>query len=342
MSLLDSLKRFTTVVADTGDIEAMRQFRPQDATTNPSLLLKAAQQPQYRPLVEAALADADRALVRQSSGGPAGGQAGASDARRTEAFMDRLAVNFGREILKIVPGRVSTEVDARLSFDTAGTIAKARELIGLYERAGIDRARVLIKVGSTWEGIRAAAELEREGIHCNLTLLFSFAQAVACAEAGVTLISPFVGRIYDYYKKERGGDIPAADDPGVQSVTRIYNYYKKYGYKTQVMGASFRKVEQIIDLAGCDLLTISPDLLEALQGMDGDLSPRLTPEGARNAAEEKLSLDEKTYRWLHNEDPMAVEKLSEGIRRFDADARKLERWSASAAATEKVSDTARA
>lgn len=342
MSLLDSLKRFTTVVADTGDIEAMRQFRPQDATTNPSLLLKAAQQPQYRPLVEAALADADRALVRQGSGGQAGGQAGASDARRTEAFMDRLAVNFGREILKIVPGRVSTEVDARLSFDTAGTIAKARELIGLYERAGIDRARILIKVGSTWEGIRAAAELEREGIHCNLTLLFSFAQAVACAEAGVTLISPFVGRIYDYYKKERGGDIPAADDPGVQSVTRIYNYYKKYGYKTQVMGASFRKVEQIIDLAGCDLLTISPDLLEALQRMDGDLTPRLTPEGARNVAEEKLSLDEKAYRWLHNEDPMAVEKLSEGIRRFDADARKLERWAASAAATEKVSDTARA
>lgn len=330
MSLLDSLKRFTTVVADTGDIEAMRQFRPQDATTNPSLLLKAAQQPQYRGLVDAALADADRAHVRQGDGG----QAGANHARRTAAFMDRLAVNFGREILKIVPGRVSTEVDARLSFDTAGTIAKARELIALYERAGIDRARILIKVGSTWEGIRAAAELEREGIHCNLTLLFSFAQAVACAEAGVTLISPFVGRIYDYYKKERGGDIPAADDPGVQSVTRIYNYYKKYGYKTQVMGASFRKVEQIIDLAGCDLLTISPDLLEALQKMEGDLTPRLTPEGARASAEEKLSLDEKAYRWLHNEDPMAVEKLSDGIRRFDADARKLEQWA------QKVSDTA--
>src|SRR5688500_2591227 len=229
MSLLDSLKRFTTVVADTGDIEAMRQFRPQDATTNPSLLLKAAQQPQYRPLVEAALAEADRA--------------GGAEAKRTEAFMDRLAVNFGREILKIVPGRVSTEVDARLSFDTAGSIAKARELIGLYERAGIDRERILIKVGSTWEGIRAAAELEREQIHCNMTLLFSFAQAVACAEAGVTLISPFVGRIYDYYKKERGGDIPAAEDPGVQSVTRIYHYYKKHGYKTQVMGASFRKIE---------------------------------------------------------------------------------------------------
>ena len=206
-------------------------------------------------------------------------------------------------------------------------------MIGLYERAGIDRERILIKVGSTWEGIRAAAELEREQIHCNMTLLFSFAQAVACAEAGVTLISPFVGRIYDYYKKERGGDIPSADDPGVQSVTRIYNYYKKFGYKTQVMGASFRKVEQIIDLAGCDLLTISPDLLEALEKTDGELTPRLTPDAARASSEAKLSLDEKAYRWLHNEDPMAVEKLSEGIRRFDADARKLEQWAASAVAT---------
>ena len=284
MSLLDSLKRVTTVVADTGDIEAMRQFRPQDATTNPSLLLKAAQQPQYRPLVEAALRGCRSALLRQGFGGQAAGES-----KRTEAFMDRLAVNFGREILKIVPGRVSTEVDARLSFDTAGTIAKARELIGLYERAGIGRERILIKVGSTWEGIRAAGELEREGIHCNLTLLFSFAQAVACAEAGVTLISPFVGRIYDYYKKERGADIPAADDPGVQSVTRIYNYYKKYGYKTQVMGASFRKVEQIIDLAGCDLLTISPDLLETLQKTDGEITPRLTPEAARASSEERLT-----------------------------------------------------
>jgi transaldolase len=327
MSLLDSLKRVTTVVADTGDIDAMRQFRPQDATTNPSLLLKAAQQPQYRPLVEAALADADRSLHRQGIGGHA------VDAQRTEAFMDRLAVNFGREILKIVPGRVSTEVDARLSFDTAGTVAKARELIGLYETAGIDRERILIKVGSTWEGIRAAAELERERIHCNLTLLFSFAQAVACAEAGVTLISPFVGRIYDYYRKERGAEIPADDDPGVQSVTRIYNYYKKFGYRTQVMGASFRKVEQIIGLAGCDLLTISPDLLDALQQMDGELTPRLTPESARAAAEDKISLDEKAFHWLHNQDPMAVEKLSDGIRRFDADARKLEQWAAAAVAT---------
>jgi transaldolase len=319
MSLLESLKRFTTVVADTGDIEAMRQFRPHDATTNPSLLLKAAQQPQYRSLVEAALADAEKS--------------GLAESKRAEAFMDRLAVNFGKEILKIVPGRVSTEVDARLSFDTAATIAKARELIGLYERGGIGRERILIKVGSTWEGIRAAGKLEREGIHCNLTLLFSFAQAVACAEAGVTLISPFVGRIYDYYKKERGGDIPAAEDPGVQSVTRIYNYYKKFGYRTQVMGASFRKVEQIIDLAGCDLLTISPDLLESLQKMTGELLPRLTPESARSSAEEKISLDEKAYRWLHNADAMAVEKLSDGIRRFDADARKLEQWAATAVAT---------
>jgi len=319
MSLLDSLKRVTTVVADTGDIEAMRQFRPQDATTNPSLLLKAAQQPAYRPLVEAARAAADRL--------------GVGDARRTEAFMDRLAVNFGLEILKIVPGRVSTEVDARLSFDTAGTVAKARELIGLYEAAGIGRERILIKVGSTWEGIRAAADLEREGIHCNLTLLFSFAQAVACAEAGVTLISPFVGRIYDYYRKERGAEIPADQDPGVQSVTRIYHYYKKFGYQTQVMGASFRKVEQITGLAGCDLLTISPDLLEALQQAGGELTPRLTPEAARASAEEKITLDEKAYRFMHNQDAMAVEKLSDGIRRFYEDGRKLEQWAATAVTT---------
>jgi transaldolase len=316
MSLLDSLKKYTTVVADSGDLEAMRQYRPQDATTNPSLLLKAAPQPQYRPLVEAALADAERVAGAES--------------KRTEAFMDRLAVNFGMEILKIVPGRVSTEVDARLSFDRDGTVAKARELIGLYEKAGISRERILIKVGTTWEGIQAAAELERGGIHCNMTLLFSFAQAVASAEARVTLISPFVGRIYDYYKKERGGDIPAAEDPGVQSVTRIYNYYKKFGYKTEVMGASFRKVEQIIDLAGCDLLTISPDLLEALNKTPGELTPQLTIERAKASAEEKISLDEKTYRWMQNQDAMAVEKLSEGIRRFNEDARKLEKWAATA------------
>jgi transaldolase len=317
MSLLDSLKQFTTVVADTGDIESMRQFKPQDATTNPSLLLKAAQQPQYRPLVDAALTDADAA----------------PGARRAEAFMDRLAVNFGKEILKIVPGRVSTEVDARLSFDREATIAKARELIGLYEQAGIARERILIKVGSTWEGIRAAGELEKEGIHCNLTLLFSFAQAVACAEAGVTLISPFVGRIYDYYRKERGAEISAEDDPGVKSVTRIYNYYKKFGYTTQVMGASFRKVDQIVDLAGCDLLTISPDLLDALQKTDGEITPKLTPDSALASFEEKISLDEKSYRFLHNQDPMAVEKLSDGIRRFYDDGRRLEQWAATAVAT---------
>jgi transaldolase len=314
MSLLDSLKRYTTVVADTGDIDSIAKYRPQDATTNPSLLLKAAQQTQYRPLVDAAIAASARA---------GGGECG-----RAEAFMDHLAVNFGRRILEIVPGRVSTEVDARLSFDTEASIAKARHLIALYEEGGgIGRERILIKLGSTWEGIRAAEILEREGIHCNLTLLFSFAQAIACAEAKVTLISPFVGRIYDWHKKDRGGaEIPPDDDPGVKSVTRIYNYFKKYGYATQVMGASFRRVEQIVRLAGCDLLTISPDLLEELQRSPGELTPQLTPENARASADPQIHLDEKTYRWMHNTDPMAVDKLSEGIRRFDDDARKLERW----------------
>ena len=319
MSLLDSLKRYTTVVADTGDIEAIAQYRPQDATTNPSLLLKAAQQPQYRPLVDAALKSADRVA--------------GTEAQRTEAFMDHLAVAFGGEILQIIPGRVSTEVDARLSFDSDATVAKAQHLIGLYEKAGVGRDRVLIKVGSTWEGIRAAERLEREGIHCNLTLLFSFAQAVACAEAGVTLISPFVGRIYDWYKKTRGAEIPVDDDPGVASVTRIYNYFKKFDYKTQVMGASFRRVEQIIGLAGCDLLTISPELLDELQNAAGEITPRLTPQIARASNESRLHLDEKTYRWLHNEDAMAVEKLSEGIRRFNEDARKLEKWAQTAVTT---------
>lgn len=315
MSLLDSLKRVTTVVADTGDLEAMKQYHPQDATTNPSLLLKASQQPQYRHLVDAALADARKL--------------GLSDAKRTEAFMDRLAVNFGREILKIVPGRVSTEVDARLSFDTAASVAKAKDLVGLYEKAGVDRERILIKVGTTWEGIRAAAELERGGIHTNLTLLFSFAQAVACAEAGVTLISPFVGRIYDWYRKEKGAEIPANEDPGVQSATKIYNYYKKFDYKTQVMGASFRKVDQVLGLAGCDLLTISADLLDAMQKTEGEVPPRLTVAAAKQSAEEKITLDEKTFRWMHNQDAMAVEKLSDGIRRFYEDGRKLEQWASS-------------
>lgn len=317
MTLLDSLKRYTTVVADTGDIDAIAKSRPQDATTNPSLLLKAAQQTQYRPLVDAALKDADRVA--------------GSQATPTEAFMDCLAVNFGRRILELIPGRVSTEVDARFSFDTEASVAKARHLISLYEQAGTPRERVLIKVGSTWEGIRAAGQLEREGIHCNLTLLFSFAQAVACAEAGVTLISPFVGRIYDWYKKEaRGAEIPPDDDPGVRSVTRIYNYYKKHGYRTQVMGASFRRVEQIVRLAGCDLLTISPDLLEELQRSPGELTPPLTIEGAKASPEPRIHLDEKSFRWEHNLDAMAVEKLSEGIRRFYEDARKLEQWAQTA------------
>jgi transaldolase len=319
MSLLDSLKRYTTVVADTGDIEAIAEYRPQDATTNPSLLLKAAQQPEYRPLVDAAHKAADRV-----SG---------DEAARTEAFMDHLAVAFGGEILKIIPGRVSTEVDARFSFDTEATIDKARHLIGLYEKTGVNRERILIKVGSTWEGIRAAERLEREGIHCNLTLLFSFAQAVACAEAGVTLISPFVGRIYDWHKKARGAEIAADEDPGVASVTRVYNYFKKFDYKTQVMGASFRKVDQIVRLAGCDLLTIAPDLLEELQNTDGEITPRLTAESAHAAGDTRLHLDEKTFRWMHNEDQMAVEKLSEGIRRFNEDARKLERWAQTAVTT---------
>jgi transaldolase len=319
MSLLDSLKRYTTVVADTGDIEAIAEYRPQDATTNPSLLLKAAQQPQYRPLVDRALKASERVPGH--------------DAARTEAFMDHLAVAFGGEILKIIPGRVSTEVDARLSFDTEASVAKARHLIGLYEQAGVSRDRILIKVGSTWEGIRAAERLERESIHCNLTLLFSFAQAVACAEAGVTLISPFVGRIYDWHRKARGTEIAPDDDPGVASVTRIYNYFKKFDYRTQVMGASFRKVEQIVRLAGCDLLTIAPELLEELQNTEGEVTPRLTPQSAKSSGEARLHLDEKTYRWMHNEDQMAVEKLSEGIRRFNEDARKLERWAQTAVTT---------
>ncbi|MBM3781864.1 MAG: transaldolase [Acidobacteria bacterium] len=314
MSVLDALKQSTVVVADTGDIEAIRLHRPQDATTNPSLLLKAAQQPAYRPLVERA-----RAEARRAGGGPEA---------ETAAFMDRLAVGIGCEILELIPGRVSTEVDARLSFDTPATVARARALMALYEAAGVPRARVLIKIGATWEGIRAAEQLERDGIHCNLTLLFSFAQAVACAEAGVTLISPFVGRIYDYYRKARGTEIPREEDPGVASVRRIYAYYKKYGYRTEVMGASFRRVDQIVDLAGCDLLTISPDLLEALAAMPGDLSPSLTPALAEASADPKISLNEADYRWAHNQDAMAVEKLSDGIRRFDADARALETWAA--------------
>lgn len=309
---LESLRRHSVIVADSGDIDAIAAYRPQDATTNPSLIFKAAQEPRYARLVDAAIAAT-----------PGSGH----DEQRLAAIIDRLMVVFGQEILKLVPGRVSTEVEARLSFDAAASERKARHLIELYEAAGIGRERVLIKLASTWEGIRAAERLERDGIHCNLTLLFSFAQAVACADAGVTLISPFVGRIYDWYRKSRGvDDIAREDDPGVASVTRIYQYYKKYGYPTQVMGASFRKTTQILDLAGCDLLTISPDLLARLEATPGDVPARLTVEGARRSDVQKLQLDEAEFRWLHNEDAMATEKLAEGIRAFDADARKLAAW----------------
>jgi transaldolase len=267
--------------------------------------------PKYKHLVDEALAYASKQ--------------GGDKAAQTNAFMDKLAVNFGCEILKIVPGRVSTEVDATLSFDTPGSIAKAKQLIALYEKAGVARERILIKLGSTWEGIRAAEVLEKEGIHTNLTLLFSFAQAVACAEAKVTLISPFVGRIYDWYKKSKNvSDIPIAEDPGVASVERIYTYYKKYDYKTQVMGASFRKADQIRALAGCDLLTISPDLLEELNAAQGELPRRLSVESAKASNVERVHMDEKTFRFLHNEDAMGTDKLAEGIRSFYADGRKLE------------------
>jgi len=313
MSQLDQIREMTVVVADTGDIAAIRKHQPQDATTNPSLIYKAAQMDEYRGLVDDAVGFA------RSAGG--------DEASRIRACLDRLAVEFGKEILGVVPGRVSTEVDARLSFDTEASVEKARALIKMYETDGIDRERVLIKVASTWEGIRAAEQLEREGIHCNLTLLFSFAQAVACAEAGVTLISPFVGRIFDWHKKARGVDaIPAVEDPGVLSVTRIYTYFKKFGYKTEVMGASFRNTGQIIELAGCDLLTISPGLLEQLEATDGAVERKLEPESARAQSVERVEMNEKTYRWMHNEDAMAVEKLAEGIRLFTADLIKLEQY----------------
>ncbi|WP_018412951.1 transaldolase [Methyloversatilis thermotolerans] len=307
MNHLESLKQHSTVVADTGDIESIARLKPQDATTNPSLLLKSAQDARYRPLVDGALAQA-RAAGEDAAGA-----------------IDRLFVAFGCEILKHVPGRVSTEVDPRLSFDSEATIARAQRLIALYEKAGIARDRVLIKIATTWEGVRAAERLEREGIHCNLTLLFGMAQAVACADAGVTLISPFVGRIYDWYcAQQKVADIPLEQDPGVASVSRIYSYYKQFGYRTEVMGASFRKVGQVEALAGCDLLTIAPDLLDQMAAQPGAIERRLVAGQA--APMERIALDEKAYRWLHNEDAMAVEKLSDGIRRFDVDARKLDRF----------------
>lgn len=312
-NLLSQLKQFSLIVADTGDFESIRKYQPRDATTNPSLLLKAAQMPEYKDLV-------DRVLAETKKESPLAGQS-------LELAMDKLAVAFGIEILKIVSHRVSTEVDARLSFDIEGSVAKARTLIGYYAKAGLPRERILIKVASTWEGICAAKQLTREGIHCNLTLLFSFAQAVACAEAGVQLISPFVGRILDWHKKSAGrADYAPAEDPGVLSVTKIYNYYKKYGHQTEVMGASFRNVGEIIELAGSDLLTISPVLLDELQKTAGTLTRKLSPEKAQACDLPKISLDEKAFRWLHNEDQMATEKLSEGIRLFAADTVKLEKF----------------
>jgi transaldolase len=327
MTLLESLKKYTTVVADTGDIEAIHRHRPQDATTNPSLLYHAAQMPAYRHLVEEAAEKAS--------------DLGGSHDQMAEEFIDQMFVLFGSEILKVVPGRVSTEVAASLSFDTPATLAKARKLIALYQGKGVPRERILIKIASTWEGIQAANELEKEGIHCNLTLLFSFAQAVACAEAGVTLISPFVGRIYDWHKKEGGGkEIPPDQDPGVASVTRIYNYYKKYGYKTQVMGASFRNVNQILRLAGSDLLTISPDLLDQLEQTEGTVERKLDPATAKSSKDERLRLSERAFRWMHNEDAMATEKLAEGIRKFNADALKLEQYALSQVAQKVASGAA--
>ncbi|WP_343225728.1 transaldolase [Lysobacter sp. BMK333-48F3] len=307
MTQLEQLRALSAVVADTGDIEAIARFRPLDATTNPSLLLKAASLPAYAPLIESALAAAE----------------GGDIAERVSDAGLRLAVAIGGEILKLIPGRVSTEVDARLSFDTDATLAQARRIVELYERAGIGRERLLIKIASTWEGIRAAEQLEREGIHCNLTLLFSFAQAVACAEAGVYLISPFVGRILDWHLAN-GAAKPATpqDDPGVQSVARIWNYYKRHGYATVVMGASFRNTGQVLALAGCDRLTISPELLAELDAAAGEVPRALIDDGARAAPEPALS--EAAFRWQHNEDAMATDKLADGIRRFAADQRKLE------------------
>jgi transaldolase len=309
-SQLEQLKQFTKVVADTGDFESMRAFKPQDATTNPSLILAAATHASYGSLVEKVITD------RKNSG--------LTGAKQVDDVIDHILVAFGLEILKIVPGRVSTETDARLSFDREGTLAKARQLIALYEAAGIDRARVLIKIASTWEGIKAAEELAKEGIRCNLTLLFSMAQAIACAEAKVQLISPFVGRILDWYKASTKKDYAPTEDPGVQSVTEIYNYYKKFGYTTEVMGASFRNKGEITELAGCDLLTISPNLLAELAASDEPIEKKLDASKARNLDLEKIQLDEKTFRFQLNEDAMATEKTAEGIRKFAADIVKLE------------------
>ena len=312
LSQLDQLKKFTKVVADTGDFESMREFKPQDATTNPSLIYQATQKKEYNHILDKVIAD------RKS--------AGLTGAAQIEDIIDHVLVAFGMEILKIVPGRVSTETDARLSFDTQGSINKGRQLIALYEKDGISRDRILIKIASTWEGIKAAEQLSKEGIHCNLTLLFSLPQAIACGEAKVQLISPFVGRIYDWYKAAMKRDYTGAEDPGVQSVTTIYNYYKKFGYKTEVMGASFRNVSQIVELAGSDLLTISPDLLAKLAASNEPITRKLNPDTAKASDIKKISLDEKTFRYQLNDDAMATEKTAEGIRKFAADIVKLEKF----------------
>lgn len=308
---LSNLRQHSIIVADTGDFASIRKYQPRDATTNPSLLYAAAQMPEYADLVERTLAEA----AKRANG----------DSEKLGLAMDLLAIAFGVEILKIVSHRVSTEVDARLSFDTEATISKARWLITEYEKNGIDRNRILIKIASTWEGIRAAEQLEKEGIHCNLTLLFSLAQAVACAEAKAQLISPFVGRILDWYKASTGKDsYVASEDPGVVSVTSIYHYYRKFGYQTEVMGASFRNTDEILELAGCDLLTIGPGLLEQLQSTEGDVPKKLDPDTAAGESINRLKVDEASFRWHMNEDAMATEKLSDGIRRFAADTVKLE------------------
>jgi transaldolase len=304
MNQLEQLKQYTTVVADTGDFQSMQAYTPRDATTNPSLILKAVQKPEYQPLLAEAVA--------QNAG------------KSTDEIIDQLLISFGLKILEIVPGRVSTETDARLSFDTDATVAKGRQLIALYEAAGISRERILIKIASTWEGIRAAEILEKDGIRCNMTLLFSLAQAAACAEAGAQLISPFVGRIYDWHKKQTGQEIFGADDPGVLSVKKIYNYYRKFGYETEIMGASFRNTSQILELAGCDLLTISPDLLQKLSDSTNAVSAKLNKESALASDLQKIEVDEKSFRFALNEDAMATEKLAEGIRLFCADTIKLE------------------
>jgi transaldolase len=312
-NLLEQLRKFTVVVADTGDLEAMEKFHPQDATTNPSLITTVAQMPQYQPVVDGVLKDARNELGE-----------GATDQAVANLAFQRLAIAFGKKILAIVPGRVSTEVDARLSYDTEASIKQARSIIAQYDAAGIGRNRVLVKIASTWEGFRAAEVLEKENIHCNMTLLFGMHQAIAAADAGVTLISPFVGRILDWYKKDTGKDYQGADDPGVQSVTRIYNYFKKFGYKTVVMGASFRNLGEITELAGCDLLTISPQFLAELESTQGDLPRKLDPANAKGLQIEKIVVDKDAFERMHAADRMATDKLKEGIDGFSAALVKLE------------------